>query len=141
MKSLFSKLGVILIGLIIFSYAEVWGADWKLYGVSEIYLAYYDTQSITRPTKNIVRMWTRWDYTEKGVLGWVGRFGKKFENLSYSIILEEINCFEKMERSPSMTHYNNKAEAIHTRTSSSPPEWGFIIPESNTELLYKEVCK
>ncbi len=31
MKSLSVKLGVILIGLAIFSYAEVWGADWKFY--------------------------------------------------------------------------------------------------------------
>jgi len=29
MKSLSVKFGVILIGLIIFGYAEVWGADWK----------------------------------------------------------------------------------------------------------------
>jgi len=30
MKSLLGKLGVIIIGLVIFSNAEVWGADWKL---------------------------------------------------------------------------------------------------------------
>jgi hypothetical protein len=32
MKSLSVKLGVILIGLAIFGYAEVWGEDWKFYG-------------------------------------------------------------------------------------------------------------
>jgi len=31
MKSLSVKLGVILIGLAIFSYGEVWGADWKFF--------------------------------------------------------------------------------------------------------------
>jgi hypothetical protein len=32
MKSLSVKLGVILIGLIIFGYAEVWAEDWMFYG-------------------------------------------------------------------------------------------------------------
>jgi len=33
MKSLLVKLGVILIGLAIFGYAEVWGADWRLFSL------------------------------------------------------------------------------------------------------------
>ena len=77
MKSLSVKLGVILIGLAIFGYAEVWGADWKLYGVHENFSAYYDAQSITRPSKNIVRVWIRWDWTEKGVLDYGGEFWEK----------------------------------------------------------------
>ncbi len=47
------------------------------------YLGYYDAQSITRPSKNIVRVWVKWDYTEKGVIENVKRLGKKYENLSY----------------------------------------------------------
>jgi hypothetical protein len=39
MKSLLGKLGVVLIGLIIFGCAEVWGADWKFYGSNEKNLA------------------------------------------------------------------------------------------------------
>jgi hypothetical protein len=31
MKSLSVKLGVILIGVAIFGYAEVWGANWKFF--------------------------------------------------------------------------------------------------------------
>jgi hypothetical protein len=31
MKSLLGKLGVILIGFIIFGCAEVWGVDWELF--------------------------------------------------------------------------------------------------------------
>jgi hypothetical protein len=38
MKSLLGKLGVVLIGLLIFGNAEVWGADWKYYGLWEEYL-------------------------------------------------------------------------------------------------------
>src|SRR4030042_6325939 len=68
MKSLPVKLGVILIGLVICGCAEVWGEDWKHYGDDEKFSAYYDVQSITRPSKNIVRVWLRWDWTEKGVI-------------------------------------------------------------------------
>jgi hypothetical protein len=95
MKSLLGKLGVLFIGLLIIGNAEVWGADWKLFGVTENYLCYFDASSITRPSKNIVRVWTRKSYTEKGVIGWVGKFGKEYENLSRIIELMEINCVEK----------------------------------------------
>ena len=76
MKSLSVKLGVILIGLAIFGCAEVWGADWKLYSSNELYLGYYDAQSITCPSKNIVRVWVKWDCTEKGVIEGGGSLGK-----------------------------------------------------------------
>jgi hypothetical protein len=92
MKSLLVKFGVIfIIGLAIFGNAEVWGADWKLFGDYDNYLIYYDAQSITRPSKNIVRVWIRWDYTKKGVMDMVGKFGKKYENLDYLKYLCEIN--------------------------------------------------
>ena len=139
MKSLSVKLGVILIGLAIFGYAEAWGADWKLYFVHEKLLAYYDAQSINHPSKNIIRVWTRWDYKEKGVLGWVGKGGKKYENLSHSNDLWEINCVEKKVRNMSVTFYDNRGDIIDS--SNSPSEWSFIVPESGGDLLYKEVCK
>jgi hypothetical protein len=140
MKSLLGKLGVILvIGLTIFGYAEVWGAEWKFYGSSEKVFYYYDTQSITHPSKDIVRVWERWDYTEKGVLDKVGKFGKEYENLSHTIFLWEINCSEKKDRGLSLTHYDHKGSAIHS--IRSPSEWSFITPESIGEIMYKEVCK
>ena len=139
MKSLLVKLGAILIGLAIFSYAEVWGADWKLYGGTDKYLAFYDAQSISRPSKNIVTVWEKFSYTEKGVLNLVGKIGKKFENLSFSIHLSEINCAEKRHHLLTSTDYDNKGSVIHS--DHSPSDWQFIVPESIGELLYKEVCK
>ena len=75
MKSLSVKLGVILIGLLILGNAEVWGADWKVFdeeiisfeesdpnskGKSEYKrLNYYDRESITRPSKGIVKIWSK----------------------------------------------------------------------------------
>jgi hypothetical protein len=118
---------------------DVYGADWKLYNSNEQFVASHDAQSITHPSKDIVRLWTRFDYTEKGVLGWVKNLGKKYENLSYVKGLWEINCLEKMRRILSMTDYDNKGNVIHS--TSSPDEWKFIIPETMGESLYNEVCK
>ena len=139
MKSLSVKLGVILIGLALFGYAEVWGADWEFYGGCDNYLAYYDAQSITRPSEKLTRVWVRWDWTEKGVINCVRSLGKKYENLSYSIFLSEINCAEKMTHELSITYYDNNGGVIYLSGSSS--EWDFIISESVTEDLYKEVCE
>ena len=139
MKSLLGKLGVLFIGLLILGNAEVWGADWKFYDSNELYLGYYDAQGITRPSKNIVRVWIRRDFTEKGVLDVVGKIGKKYKNLSYGIGLVEIDCVEKTIRNLSLTYYDNKGKVIYS--SSSPTEWDFIVPDSEGEKLYKEVCK
>ncbi len=69
---------------------------------------------------------------------WVKEGGKEYENLSYIKSLWEINCLEKMIRQVSVTSYDNKDNVIF---SFGPPfEWGFIIPETISESLYKKVC-
>lgn len=64
-----SKLGVILIiGIVIFGCAVMRGARWRLYDRDDEYKGYYDAKGITHPSKNIVRVWQRWEYTDKGVM-------------------------------------------------------------------------
>jgi len=118
---------------------DVYGADWKFLYFYDYSSDYYDAQSITHPSKNIVRVWTRSDFTEKGKIDAVGRLGKKFENLNHTIDLWEINCVEKMYRTLSGNAYDNKGEAIFFY--SSPSEWNFIVPESRGEILYEKTCK
>jgi hypothetical protein len=117
----------------------VGGADWKLYSNNENFIGYYDAQSITSPSQNIVRVWTRLVYTEKGVLGMVGKFGKGYENLNYLKNLNEINCLEKKFRILSVFYCYNKESVINS--IRFPSEWVFVVPESIMENLYKEVCK
>jgi len=68
MKSLSGKLGVVLLTIFFFvvgcqtpvkkdEYLK--GASWKFYGSTEDFVGYYDTQNITHPSKNIVRVRTR----------------------------------------------------------------------------------
>jgi len=139
MKSLLGKLGVILVGLSIFGYGEVWGADWKLYAVHESFEAYYDAQSITRPSKNIVRVQTRSNITDLGVLYLMRERGNAYENLTHFIMLSEINCKEKKVRPLSITYYDKNGGVIYS--SNSPGQFDSIVPGTNVEVLYKEVCK
>jgi hypothetical protein len=139
MKFLSVKLGVVLIGFTIFSYGEVWGADWRFYGGCENFLGYYDVQSITRPSKNVVKVMIKWELTKNGVLFLVRDFSKKYLNLSYAINLVEINCAKKKTHFVSHTTFNNMGLIIES--SSSLSEWPYIIPDSIAESLYEEVCK
>jgi hypothetical protein len=69
MKSLSVKLGVILIGLALFPYAEVWGADWKFIGGSvlqagsqlkgETNICYCDPASVEYLSNGNIRVWIK----------------------------------------------------------------------------------
>jgi len=138
-KSLLGKLGIILIGLAIFGYAEVWGADWRLYAKQDNFTSYYDAEGITTPFKNIVRVRIKNEFTENGVAEAVKRFGKKYENINYSIALKEINCLNKRGNNLFLTYYSKEGKAMFTYSSES--EWNPIVPESVGEALYNAVCK
>ncbi len=80
MRSLSSKSGLILgiIGLIVLGYTEGWGVDWKYYGTNEDGSYFYDTESITRPSKSLVDVWVQSAYTQKSISHWVSEGGKVF---------------------------------------------------------------
>ena len=142
MKSLLGKLGVILIGLAIFGNAEVWGADWSLYGIAGngTFEGFYDAESIMMLSKNIVRVADKKVYTEKGVVELVENYGKKYENVSHSIVLWEINCEMKMVYMLSLTYYSKGGEILFSQNYDDN-KWIFIPLESMIELLFKAVCK
>lgn len=140
MKSLLIRMTVILvIGLSIFSYVKVWGTNWKIYFSHELGSFYYDPQSITRPAKNIVRVWERNDFTEKGRIDCVEKLGKEYENVNRMISFIEINCSEKTRRFLSMIYYDNRGRVIYS--SPSPTESSFIPPETAIENLYQAICQ
>ena len=70
------RIAILVFGLIIISMGNVYGGDWKFLYFYDYSSDYYDAQSITHPSKNIVRVWTRSDFTEKGKIDAVGRLGK-----------------------------------------------------------------
>jgi hypothetical protein len=144
MKSISVKLGVILfiIGIALFDCAEVWGADWKFISSTDLYECFYDAENMTRSSKNIVGVWTKLVYTERGITGIVKEFGKHYENLSYSLELWEIDCAKKKQRILSITEYSAEGNILYTNpTKSRPSAWKSISRESVGESLYKIICK
>ena len=90
--------GIILavIGYIFFfSCMEGWGVDWEKHGESDKMFFYYDAEGITRPSKDVVRVWGKLIYKVKGITGMVEEYGKIFETLTHSINLNELHCAEK----------------------------------------------
>jgi len=137
------KLGVILIGLAISGCAEVWGMDWKLLGANQRYSFYYDAESIIRSPENLIGVWTKAVYTDKGIIEIIKRMGKIYEDTDQSKGLVEYNCSKKMGRDLSLTFFS-KGSVLGSSTSGIfklSDKWGFIEPETFNDALYNAVCK
>ena len=137
------KCGVILavIGyMIIFCYAESWGADWKFIGQDVVgSVLEIDVASISRQPNNIVRVLVKHTRSKESVTDWVKKFGEQYKDFSHSIDLEEYHCTEKKRRILSLTQYSLGGGIIFS--DNSPGEWSFIIPNSMADVVFKEVCK
>ncbi len=145
MKSLFILWGVILAGLAIFGSSEAREEDWKFYGRTDHYTCFYDVKSIGHPSENIVEVSEKQIYTNPGIHFMIGELGKKYENLSHSVTLWQINCVDKKFRCLSLTHTSKENKIIYSWRilySSGPSgEWNTLVSGSMGERLYKEVCK
>jgi hypothetical protein len=143
MKSLSVKSGIfILLGLSIFAYVEVRGAVWKLFAETDMYECFYDAEDTTPSSKDIVDVWTKLEYTKKGITGIVKEYGKHYADLSYSLELWEINCAEKRDRILSITEYSREGRILYANSvEGRRPAWKIIPRKSVDESLYEAVCK
>jgi hypothetical protein len=70
---------LVVIGLTTFFFCmKGWGADWKLLGRNEDYQFYLDTESVTLLPENIVRVWTKSVFTDRGIINVMKRHGTKY---------------------------------------------------------------
>jgi hypothetical protein len=128
----------VIAGLAIFGYSEVWGVDWKYYGMNEEGTYFYETETMTRLSQNIVRVCVQSIYTEKGISHWVKGGGKEFQVLDFSLILSEFNCAEKSIRHLRIVFYSKNGEVFYPIKNE---EWHFFAPDSMSGTLFNEVCK
>jgi hypothetical protein len=132
-----------------FGYAEVWGEDWEKYVENERILCCYDAESLThydgeslsQPSKNIIKVWVKFEYTDIGITDpvLVKKFGKKINKLDNSKSLFEINCVERKYRILEFMFYSKDGNVLHM--NSIPSNWKYIIRESLNDALYKAICK
>lgn len=126
------------IGLALFGFADVWGADWKLFKKTEDAKFYYDKKDVTPFAQKIIKVWIRQVYTKKGKTDMINLVGSRYQNLSYSINSLEFNCGTKLIRFLSMTNYSKNGDVLDLENSSD--KWESIPPNSVFEALYKKVC-
>ncbi len=134
-----ARVVLVIIALAIFGCAELWGADWKY--IEETYVGkyFYDAESI-RPSKNMVRVWIKVIYTEKGVNYMVSLLGGEYRTLGHAILLFEYHCGDKKKYVLPIACYSRSGElliAAHDQSSN----WNFACPDSIDEALYKKLCK
>jgi len=138
MKFLKVKLGIFFIGLAIFTCTEAWGQDWRLYGEDGFATYYYDAEKLIRPSKNIVRVWSKVVYTKEGAMGLATRLGKGFRTLGFSIDLSEFDCVKGEYKELQRTFFSQRATYLGEQSDLSG---GYISDGSIQEKLYKIVCK
>jgi hypothetical protein len=165
MKSLLGKLGVILIGLAIFGYAEVWGADWKFFQVTKsteqvgelpVYgnIHFYDATSVVYPSKNIVQVPTVQVWTKTFHVGRDQTFppeakDRLYETLNslklpYSTNLLEINCKERRFKSLKVFVFaaeEGVEKEVSRNVFPSAYESNKIVPKGEVDTLSKILCK
>jgi len=138
MKFLKVKLGIIFIGLTIFTCTEAWGQDWRLYGEDGFAIYYYDAEKIIRPSKNIVRVWSKVIYTKEGAMGLATRLGKEIRTLSFSIDLSEFDCAKREYKELQRTFFSQRATYLGEDRNLL---WGYVSQGTIQERLYKIICK
>jgi hypothetical protein len=160
---------IVVIDLFIFGYAEVWGADWKLYMKNDFGNWFYDAETLSRPPKDTVRVWGKTLYTDKGVIqrmtdmrvisekyrviyekykdleskGLASSYKdleSKYKDLSYEQNLIEFYCAGRKSRTLNGTAYSRDGSVLSTYTPESP-DWNEVIPGTVAEALYKIICK
>jgi hypothetical protein len=136
MKSLLVKLGVILvIGIVIVGCAGMRGAHWKYFSATDWYKGFYYAENMTRSYKDIVRVWIKLEYTEKGIAEYVKEFGNDYENLGYSLQLWEIDCPARKQRILSIHQYSGEGNILNTKLGKKR------FSESLGKSLFETVCK
>ena len=132
-----------VVGFIILSLGlEGWGANWK-YTVENVFgdVIFIDMASRTRPSDNIVRVWVKLVYSQKGVLQAVEETGKQeCRDVNYTLNLMEYDCREKRSRILS-EHCFSKDEFILDSRIYSNPQWESAIQDSICTSLLKAVCE
>jgi hypothetical protein len=142
-----AKLGVILIGLFIFSYAEVWGEDWKYLGAGgKGTFWWYDAQGVTYHPNRVIQVWIKKVKADE-ITGMV-KSGEKITiseleqmtlERSYERSLIEIDCVEKTLNHLQKFNYDSKG--ILKSGESKLDSKKSIPTNSLAERLYKAVCK
>ena len=147
MKSL-CRLGVILVAeLVIFGYAEGWGADWQYFSSgADGTIYWYDAQGVTDHPNRVIQVWIKkikadesMNMFKSDVTITASELEQMTREKNYEQSLIEIDCVEKTFHRLQRLNYDSKG--VLKSGESEPGAKKKIRKNSNAEKLYKIVCK
>ena len=118
----------------------MWGADWRIYATAKGTFFYYKPDSIIRSQKNIVKVWTKEEYSEEQII----EERRKIPDISFLLQYQEIHCVERKTRPLSFIAYSEDGVVLNTSKIPKGREeeyWAFVVPDSVGDNLLKLLCK
>jgi hypothetical protein len=139
MKSFLCKLGIVLVVVVtVFAYADVWGENWKSFGSTPSGSFYYDFDSITLVSKNLIKVWTQLVFSPAGISQMVEAFGPKYNNLQNQVGQFDIDCAESKVR---ITFFNYSRDGEMLASGQyKKGEWVLVPSGTVVSTLIQELC-
>jgi hypothetical protein len=113
----------------IFTYNTNWGK------------VYYDKENIVKIDKDIIKIWVRVVFSEKGKKDFIKENGKEYENISHILSHVNLNCSSREYYEVYASLYDISGKSIEGSEGSPDPKWNPIVPRTSGEALYNAVCK
>jgi hypothetical protein len=143
MKRLLLTVSVLCLFMI--GYATANGADWVHYSTSSAGDWYYDKGSIAYTGKDTIKVWQTLVYSERGkqkemeARKEAGFYNVKYDDLKFTLDHYVIKCSTGEVGLSGLAHYSSEGRVISS--TSFPPSYSPILPNTILEGLYKIVCK
>lgn len=132
---------LIIIGLLFRPISVSAEEYWMLYGITKYLILFYDANSITYPSADIVRLWIKSVSKCNDKEEWAVKNHPNCANVEwvYVITLTEIDCSSKKDCDIKSIGFSKEGKLVESLPDETS-QWADIIPESYTEVLYKIVC-
>ncbi|MEN6318843.1 MAG: surface-adhesin E family protein [Syntrophaceae bacterium] len=145
MRTVSAVISISLLIILLLVNPVIGSSDWEEYWRFQGDIYSYNKDNIKHRTKNIVQVWSKVVYSDKGrekliqIMRNRGMSTEGYDKLAHSIDLSEIDCKKKMCQLLSVTHYDTDGSVLYSG-SSDKPRWKYIVPDSIFDPLRKIVC-
>ncbi len=112
--------------------------DWNMYGMNKGEAYLYDKHTL-KYSGEMVRVWTRLVLSDQSKGELAKLLGQKYEGVTYSNYLEELQCTDKKIRVLSIVFYNKDNDVLGS-VNYDDSKWVVIPPESVFDRLHNKVC-
>jgi predicted neuraminidase len=134
---------------ILFLASQIQGAEWLSIGKDMVgNELFYDHEIQIKRSTDIMEIWMKVIYSDEGRKQRIKERitakanVERYENLSYSLELQQIDCTKKRFRIMAYNDYSSDGRMLYQFVSEqqTPEGWEFIAPDSMGARMYKIVC-